>query len=99
MQKIVVDRIRPSGAADPHGVAEARNTLRTAYAMIDGQLAGRDWAVGDSFTLRTAPPRPACSLPLLSSLSQPDMPIWRPISNDYWRGPASAGPSAKPDLL
>ena len=41
MQKIVVDRIRPSGAADPHGVAEARNTLRTAYAMIDSQMVGR----------------------------------------------------------
>src|SRR5690606_19930520 len=51
MQKIVTDRIRPPGAADPHGMAEARNTLRTAYAMIDGQLGGRDWAMGDSFSL------------------------------------------------
>lgn len=51
MQKIVIDRIRPPGAADPHGVAEACAILRTAYAMIDGQLAGRDWAVGESFTL------------------------------------------------
>jgi glutathione S-transferase len=51
MQKIVIDRIRPPGATDPHGVAEACAILRTAYAMIDGQLAGRVWAVGESFTL------------------------------------------------
>ncbi|WP_323013801.1 glutathione S-transferase family protein [Devosia sp.] len=51
MQKIVIDRIRPPGAADPHGVAEARDILRTAYGMIEGQMAGRDWAVGGDFSL------------------------------------------------
>ena len=31
MQKIVTDRIRPAGASDPHGVAEARAMLDQAY--------------------------------------------------------------------
>lgn len=51
MQKIVTDRIRPDGAADPHGVESARATLRTAYGMIDKQVAGRSWATGDAFTM------------------------------------------------
>ncbi len=51
MQKIVTDRLRPEGGNDPVGVAHARNTLDTAYAMIDGQLAGREWAIGDDFTI------------------------------------------------
>jgi glutathione S-transferase len=59
MQKIVGDRIRPAGATDPHGVAEARSTLRTAYAMIDGQLADRPWATGDAFTLADCSAAPA----------------------------------------
>ncbi|MET3927358.1 glutathione S-transferase family protein [Devosia sp. 2618] len=51
MQKIVVDRIRPEGANDPHGVAEARASLDTAYAMLERQLVGHQWAVGDQFTM------------------------------------------------
>lgn len=51
MQKIVLDRIRPEGGRDPNGVADARRTLDTAYAMIDAQLAERRWAVGESFTM------------------------------------------------
>lgn len=59
VQKIVVDRIRPEGRADPHGVAEARATLRTAYAMIDTHMAGRDWAAGGSFGLAECAAAPA----------------------------------------
>lgn len=59
MQKIVIDRIRPPGATDAHGVEEARQTLRTAYAMVDGQLAGHEWAVGDSFSLADCAAAPA----------------------------------------
>ena len=51
MQKIVVDRMRPEGKRDPHGVAEARAQLRTSYAMIEQQMAGGGWAMGDDFTL------------------------------------------------
>src|SRR5690606_1973077 len=51
MQKIVTDRIRPEGASDPHGVAEAHTTLETAYAMLEEQLNGKQWATGPDFTL------------------------------------------------
>lgn len=51
MQKIVTDRLRPEGGNDPVGVEYARKTLDTAYAMIDGQLAGKTWAIGDEFTI------------------------------------------------
>lgn len=59
MQKIVTDRIRPEGNHDPHGVAEAHATLDTAYAMIEGQLAGRQWATGDDFTMADCSALPA----------------------------------------
>lgn len=59
MQKIVTDRIRPEGANDPHGVAEARATLNTAYAMIEGQLHGKRWAIGDTFTMADCSALPA----------------------------------------
>jgi len=51
MQRIVADRLRPEDARDPTGVADARKTLDTAYAMIDGQLAINGWAIGDQFTI------------------------------------------------
>jgi len=51
MQKIVTDRIRPAGANDPHGVAEARENLRTAYGMIEERMAGREWVVGNDFSI------------------------------------------------
>lgn len=51
MQKIVGDTMRAEGEHDARGVAEARATLRSAYAMIEGQLAGRTWAVGDAFSI------------------------------------------------
>lgn len=59
MQKIVTDRIRPEGATDPHGVAEAHATLETAYAMIEGQLHGKQWAAGDDFTMADCSAFPA----------------------------------------
>jgi len=59
MQKIVIDRLRPKGGEDPVGVAEARKTLDTAYAMIDGQLAGNEWAIGAAFTIADCSATPA----------------------------------------
>jgi glutathione S-transferase len=49
MQKIVTDRIRPEGGNDAFGVAEARRTLDTAYAMIERRMADRPWACGEAF--------------------------------------------------
>jgi len=51
VQKIVGDRLRPAGAKDPHGVAEARAQLRTSYAMIERQMAEGGWAMGSEFSL------------------------------------------------
>ena len=59
IQKIVVDRIRPDGARDPHGVAEARGTLRTAYGQLEARMASRTWAIGDRFTLADCAAAPA----------------------------------------
>jgi glutathione S-transferase len=59
MQKIVGDRLRPDGKKDPHGVEQARARMTTALDMIDAEMAGRTWAMGDHFTLAdcaAAPP-------------------------------------------
>ena len=50
-QKVVFDRLCPEAARDPHGVADARAMLATAYAWLDKVMAGREWAAGDSFSL------------------------------------------------
>lgn len=59
MQKIVADRLRPEDGKDPIGVAEARRTLDTAYAMIDAQTKGKAWAIGDHFTIADCAAGPA----------------------------------------
>ena len=51
MQKIVGDRMRPPGKFDLLGVEEAKARLRTAYGMIDRQMATSVWAMGDAFSL------------------------------------------------
>jgi glutathione S-transferase len=51
MQTIVADRLRHENAKDPLGVADARKTLDTAYAMIEVQVASAPWAIGDQFTI------------------------------------------------
>jgi glutathione S-transferase len=51
-QKVVFDAIRAPDARDPHGVADARAMLGTAYAWLEQHLAdGREWATGGDFTL------------------------------------------------
>jgi glutathione S-transferase len=51
MQKIVADHIRDSRERDPLGVQEARTMLETAYAWLNGALAGRIWACGSEFSM------------------------------------------------
>jgi glutathione S-transferase len=51
MQKIMLDRLRPEGKRDPHGVEEARAQLRTSYRMIEAQMADNTWAIGGAFSL------------------------------------------------
>jgi glutathione S-transferase len=50
-QKPVFDSLRPEAVRDPHGVAEAKALLETAYAWLERHMAGREWAAGDAFSL------------------------------------------------
>ncbi len=50
-QKVVFDALRAEDARDPHGVADARAMLETAYAWLDRHMARRTWAAGDGFSL------------------------------------------------
>lgn len=59
MQKIVTDRLRPENGKDPIGVADARQALDTAYAMIDGEVDGKQWAIGEAFTIADCAAAPA----------------------------------------
>jgi len=59
MQKIVGDRLRPSGQKDPFGVEHARASLAAAYAIIDDDMASKRWAAGQSFTLADCAAFPA----------------------------------------
>jgi glutathione S-transferase len=61
MQKIVTDRVRPAGKQDPYGVEEARAQLKTAIDMVDEEIKGQSWAIGDAFTMADCAATPALS--------------------------------------
>lgn len=50
MQKIVTDRLRRAGRNDPEGVEQAAAQIRQAYDWLEGELAGRRWALGEDFS-------------------------------------------------
>jgi len=51
MQKVVGDKLRPADRHDPFGVDRAREEMRTALALADGEMATKRWAVGDHFSM------------------------------------------------
>jgi glutathione S-transferase len=59
MQKIVGDNLRPAGARDAAGVEQAKAMLVKSYAMIDKEMSGRTWAMGDAFGLVDCAASPA----------------------------------------
>ena len=59
MQKIVTDRLRPTGKNDPHGVEQARALLQTSLGMVERDMAGKSWAVGDTFSMADCAAAPA----------------------------------------
>jgi glutathione S-transferase len=59
MQKIVGDRLRPAGSKDPFGVEQARTLLRTAYDLIERDMASRTWAIGEAFGMADCAAAPA----------------------------------------
>lgn len=74
MQKIVTDRIRPAGHLDPHGVAEARAMLRTAYPMIDRRLSQHDFVIGDNFSMADCSAVPALFFARIVEPIGPNLP-------------------------
>lgn len=59
MQKIVDDKRRPQDQRDPLGVEEAKAQLRKAYAIADGEMRERTWALGGEFTMADCAAAPA----------------------------------------
>lgn len=59
MQNVVSDRMRPDAHKDMLGVREAKETLDTAYAMLDRRAQSQDWAAGDKFTMADCSAMPA----------------------------------------
>jgi glutathione S-transferase len=59
MQKVVTDRLRPAGQNDAHGVEQARALLATAIGVIDEEMAGKTWAMGEEFTMADCAAAPA----------------------------------------
>ncbi|TJV04053.1 MAG: glutathione S-transferase family protein [Mesorhizobium sp.] len=51
MQKIVGDRLRPQDKTDPFGVEQARDQLRTSYAIVEQEMQSKVWAMGDAFSM------------------------------------------------
>jgi glutathione S-transferase len=59
MQKIVGDKLRPADGHDPIGVSEARERMRTALRIAEGEMATRRWGASDQFSMAdcaAAPP-------------------------------------------
>lgn len=59
MQKMVADKLRPSGQNDPMGVADARSRLEAAYELIDKEMASKVWACGEAFSMADCAAAPA----------------------------------------
>lgn len=59
MQKIVLDRLRPEDQTDPTGVAQAREQIRSSYAILDREMADREWAAGEWFSMADCAAAPA----------------------------------------
>ncbi len=68
MQTIVGDRLRPAGSKDPFGVEQAKARMRTAYDMMDAEMATRTWAAGEAFSLADCA---ACPALFYASLTAP----------------------------
>jgi len=63
VQKIVTDKLRPSGMNDPFGVQQAKEQLRTALSLVEQDMAGKagakTWAMGDEFSMADCAAAPA----------------------------------------
>jgi glutathione S-transferase len=51
MQKVVGDKLRPADGHDPIGVSEAKERMRTTLRIADREMATRQWAIGELFSM------------------------------------------------
>jgi glutathione S-transferase len=51
--------LRPAGQRDAFGVDDAKARIKTALDMIEKDMAGKTWALGDSFSLADCSAAPA----------------------------------------
>ena len=56
---IVLDQLRPEDRRDREGVAQAEATIRQALELFDREVAGREWAIGNQFSLSDCSAAPA----------------------------------------
>jgi glutathione S-transferase len=59
MQKIVLDKLRPTGSQDAFGVNQARAQLETSYSMLEDHMKDRAWATGEVFSMADCAAAPA----------------------------------------
>jgi glutathione S-transferase len=59
MGKVVTDRLRPAGKSDPHGVEQAKVLLQVAYRMIEAEMGGKRWAMGEALSMADCAAAPA----------------------------------------
>ncbi|HEX2581898.1 MAG TPA: glutathione S-transferase family protein [Dongiaceae bacterium] len=59
MQKIVSDRWRPADKKDPFGVERAQASLRVALDLLEGEMTGKTWAMGEEFSMADCAAAPA----------------------------------------
>jgi glutathione S-transferase len=57
--KTVVDEFRPEERRDHDGVAQAKATIRQALDLFEKEVAGREWAIGNQFSLADCSAAPA----------------------------------------
>ena len=57
--KVVVDRLRPEGRADPEGVEQAKAAIRASYDLFEEEIGERTWAAGQAFSLADCSAAPA----------------------------------------
>lgn len=59
MQKVITDRLRPERKSDAQGVADARMLITTALGMLERELEGKRWAMGEEFSMADCAAAPA----------------------------------------
>jgi len=59
MQALTADLLRPEAERDARTVAQARDSLSSAYTFMNAHLEGRTWVAGDTFTMADCAAAPA----------------------------------------